>query len=89
MTTSENEVATCDDLTQILRHKLECLKRTRTRDSVSIGNFLELPSEILRCWIPLFSNNRIDYAIAKVIVQTFPKEKNLPFSLTEKPAIAR
>ena len=42
ITTDEIDVATSNDVMQILRRKLECLTSARTRDSVSISNFLEL-----------------------------------------------
>ena len=88
--TDENDVATCNDLMEILRHKLECqFQNARTRDSKSIGNFLEMPSKIPRCWIPLFSKNQINYATSQV-VHGLPTDKRP--SIAEKPlkpAIAR
>ena len=52
-------------------------------------NFLEMPSKIPRCWIPLFSKNQINYATSQV-VHGLPTDKRP--SIAEKPlkpAIAR
>ena len=85
MTPDENEVATCDDHLQILRHKLESLilKHTDSWHGIS-----RLPSKIPWCWIP--SSAMIEsIMLPRRLSSSFPSTKNLLFLLTEKPAITR
>ena len=63
-------------------------QNAQTRDSVSVGDFLELPSKTPRCWIPLFSNNQIDYATSYV-VHVFPKDNKLSIFTCGKAVKAR
>ena len=83
--TDENDVATCNDLMEILRHKLECqFQNARTRDSVSIGNFLELLSKYRDAGF-LFLAIIKSIMLSHRLSMFFPRIKKLPFSLAEEP----
>ena len=81
MTPDENEVATCDDHLQILRHKLESLilKHTNSWHGIS-----RLPSKIPWCWIP--SSAIIEsIMLPRRLSSSFPRTKSSYFYLRKSP----